>query len=313
MTVLTGIPPHQAPMTSVVGSEDSIAKAAAKAIRKAAEQAAERSGRFRAAMEEGVRVAEDLRARLVAGSRGRAADTVGRIKEVLSKLTLVAAINPKGVARIAKQLLKELAGAMDDYAKVKGGGTGAGSVPEENLAKSGETTADAAASTDKTAPTDGATVAPDSSPAGTATATATATATTEGSAASEPVAPTAGVEAKTSADPKKDPALAPARVAQAERERMRTAYQAVSAAGEKNNAEERFLADVEFVHGALNSLLRAALASIEDEQERNDIAKSAEESSSTIDKAVATIRDTMEVPRIEAPAPPPTNPVSITV
>jgi hypothetical protein len=103
--------------------------------------------------------------------KAAAAQKIAQIKAQLQILRAMAAVDPKGAARRAAQLSRELASAVRDYAGASGG--------DSSVAAAGGATATTAVSSSSATPTDNANkeTAADTGDAGTTAATSSATTT----------------------------------------------------------------------------------------------------------------------------------------
>jgi hypothetical protein len=197
-------------------------------------------GRVRQAVEDGRRAADGLRQSVAGERKARARETVERLKRQISQMMSMAALNPKAAARLLRQMGRQLADAVSEYAKAGGSKAGMAGPPVTFAAA-------AAPEPAKSAP-------------------AAPVATTSGQAAEIAAAATA-----------------------AEREKARTTYQAVAGAIAARGPDEKFVRESRQMHEQLKALMRAMLARIEDERERDKEARAFDKNAEIVEKGLAEI------------------------
>jgi hypothetical protein len=102
-------------------------------------QASELATKMRDATAQARQVADSIRFNMAAQRKGHSSQTIERLKKQISDLTLMAATNPKAVARLIRGMARELAAATEDYARAGG--------PRDLSASPAATTVDPAAAT----------------------------------------------------------------------------------------------------------------------------------------------------------------------
>ncbi|OAN45925.1 hypothetical protein A6A05_16570 [Magnetospirillum moscoviense] len=257
-------------------------------MRLAAEEADKVMGRVRQAMDEGRRIADGLRQSMSSERKARARETVERLKQQLLQLAPVLALNPKAAASVLRQMTRQLADAVSDYARDGAPRTNAAPAPAAAASSSGAALSDPAAS--------------ETTPSATAAA----------DPAAQPVAAKAEPAARVTMTPGEASDVAAAARA-AEREKARTAYQAAAGAQEIHAPDEKFLREARQVFERLKVMVRGMLALLEDEHQRKKEARAFDENAEIIEKGLAEIEGWSKEPAPIAPPVSPTAPVSVAV
>ncbi|MBF0327303.1 MAG: hypothetical protein HQL42_19885 [Alphaproteobacteria bacterium] len=272
-------------------------------VRLAAEEADKVMGRVRQAIDEGRRVADGLRQSMSSERKARARETVERLKQQLLQLAPVLALNPKAAASVLRQMTRQLADAVSDYARDGAPRTNAAPAPAAAAAASSSETVAAGPVASETAP-----------PA--TAASSKAASTTDGSAAADPAAQPVAAKAETPARVVMTPGEASdatAAVRAAEREKARNAYQAAAGAQTIHAPDQKFIRDARQVFERLKVMVQGMLARLEDEHQRKKEARAFDEGAEIIEKGLAEIEGWSKEPAPVAPPVSPTAPVSVAV
>lgn len=242
-------------------------------------------GRIRQAVEDGRRAADGLRQSMAAERKARARAVVERLKQQLTQLSQTVALNPKAAARLLRQMERQLADAVSEYAKAGGSKSEVAATPKASPAAS------AASDPAKT----------DSTP----TADTAASAADAAKAEARDAAPArAGMTSGQASD-------AAAAASAAEREKARNAYLSIADARTARAPDEKFIRDARQIHEQMKSLMRAMLMRIEDERERERNASAFAKNAEVIEKGLAEIEEWGAEPA--APPVSPMAPVSLAV
>ncbi|WP_173975009.1 hypothetical protein [Magnetospirillum sp. LM-5] len=257
-------------------------------MRLAAEEADKVMGRVRQAVEDGRRVADGLRQSMSAERKARARETVERLKQQLLQLAPVLALNPKAAASVLRQMARQLADAVSDYAR---DGEPRADVAPASAASSSETAA----------------AGPAAQPGAASDAAARA---------AEPAAPSGAAKTETPARVSMttgEASDAAAAAHAAEREKARNAYQAAAGAQQIHAPDEKFIRDARQVFERLKVMVRGMLALLEDEHQRKKEARAFDENAEIIEKGLAEIEGWSKEPAPVAPPVSPDAPVSLAV